>query len=186
MHRTWLLGLVFGLVTHGSAVSKPACKDAKSILPNGDFETGSLAPWLVLFSAPNLLDAGPKFSYNVTSPGYKSHYAFTVTDKSAAPFVEVDIGQIDVPVCAGRRYKLSAQVFIKGPAMSDQLLQLYADQKLVAEASKGYVKGNPNKWRQLKGTFTASAASVPVQVTMRTTKIVDGEWGVDDVVIVPA
>ena len=36
----------------------PACKDVKTIVPNGDFETGSLAPWLVLFSAPNLQDQG--------------------------------------------------------------------------------------------------------------------------------
>lgn len=36
----------------------PACTDVNTIVQNGDFETGSLAPWLVLFSAPNLQDLG--------------------------------------------------------------------------------------------------------------------------------
>lgn len=47
--------------------------------------------------------------YNVTSPGYKSQYAFTVTFKAAARFVEIDIVQIEVPVCLGRKYKISVR-----------------------------------------------------------------------------
>lgn len=122
----------------------------------------------------------------MTSPGYKTHYAFTVTDKSAAQFVEVDIGQIEVPVCPGRKYKISAQIFITGPTNTDQLLQLYADQKLVAQAPEAYIQRRPFAWRQLSGTFMASSTTVPIQVTFRTTKLVDGQWGVDNVIVTPA
>ena len=145
MHCTWLFAMTLGLLGHTSTATEPACKDVKTIVPNGGFETGSIAPWLVLFSAPNLQDSGqhttyirqqhtittiilttnitgPKFSYNVTSPGYNSPYALTMTSKSAAQFVEVDIGQIEIPVCPSRKYKISAHVFIAGPAKSEQQL----------------------------------------------------------------
>lgn len=133
----------------------------------------------------NIQNSGQYFSYNVTSPGYHSRYGFTMTDNLAGPFVEVDIGQIEVPVCPGRKYKVSAKVFITGPK-SDQLLQLYADQTLVAQAPEAYIQGPPVVWRPLSGTFTASSKTVPIQVTFRTTKILDAQWGVDNVVITPA
>lgn len=180
--------LIIPIATDPLTKPAPACVDAKPIVANGNFETGSLAPWLVLFSAPNLLDAAGAFSYNVTSPGYISKYAFTMTDKLASPFVEVDIGQIEVPVCVGRKYKLSAKVFITDGgkvARKDQLLQLYVDNALVAQAPEGYIKGPLVAWRSLEGTFTAMAATVTVQVTFRITKLVDARWGVDDVVITP-
>ena len=108
-----------------------------------------------------------------------------MTDNLAGPFVEVDIGQIEVPVCPGRKYKISAQVFITGPK-SDQLLQLYADQDLVAQAPEAFIQGPPIVWRPLSGTFTASSSTLRIQVTFRTTKLVDTQWGVDNVVITPA
>lgn len=109
-----------------------------------------------------------------------------MTDNLATSFVEVDIGQFDVPVCPGRKYRLSAQVFIQGPAKSEQLLQLYAGSTLVAQAPEAYIQRRPFAWRQLSGTFTASSTTISVQVTFRTTKLIDGSWGVDNVAIAPA
>ena len=107
-----------------------------------------------------------------------------MTDSLAGPFVEVDIGQFEVAVCPGRKYKVSAQVFITG-AKSDQSLQLYADQALVAQAPEAFIQGPPIVWLPLSGTFTASSSAIPIQVTFKTTKLVDAQWGVDNVVITP-
>ena len=97
-----------------------------------------------------------------------------MTDNLAGPFVEVDIGQIEVPVCPGHKYRLSAQVFITGPK-SDQSLQLYVDQALVVQAPEAYIQRPPIVWLPLSGTFTASSSAVPIQVTFRTTKLVDAQ-----------
>ncbi|KAL8856867.1 MAG: hypothetical protein Q9178_006584 [Gyalolechia marmorata] len=165
----------------------PSCIDVKKIVRNGDFRTGSLAPWAVLFSAPKLKYYAQQFSYNVTSPGYNSKYAFTMTDELATTYVAVEIGQ-NVSVCPGRRYKLSAQVFITdgfNTPMKEQYAELAVDDVIVASAPESYIEGPPIVWKPLDGLFTAKANTAVIKVNLAATNFLAAQWGVDNVVVAP-
>lgn len=166
-----------------------SCTDADPIVKNGNFEEGTLDPWTVLDSSPALPEYSEYFSYGVTFPGYNSSYsAFTMTDLAASSFVEVKIGQ-NISVCAGRRYKLSAQVFITNGDSIDpvnaQYTDLYVDDDLLASAPSSYLQGPPIVWKPLSGEFVAMADVVAVIVRFTAVNIVVAQWGVDDVVVMP-
>ncbi|KAL8798188.1 MAG: hypothetical protein Q9182_006880 [Xanthomendoza sp. 2 TL-2023] len=164
------------------------CKDAKVIVANGDFETGSLAPWMVLSSTPDPKYYLEYFSFNVTSPGLISEYAFTMTDFSATTFVQVSIGQT-VPVCPGQKYELSAVVAITdghnlGPT-KEQYMEISVDGFTIVSVPESYIQGPPFIWISLSGTFTAKTWTAVVMVTFTATNILTAQWGVDNVIITP-
>ncbi|KAI4256057.1 MAG: hypothetical protein L6R42_006422, partial [Xanthoria sp. 1 TBL-2021] len=137
----------------------PGCTDTTPIIKNSNFETGSLSPWTILSSDPDLEYNAQYFSYNVTSPGHNSAYAFTMTDNLADTYVAVEIGQT-ISLCPNRAYKISAQVFITdggNTPTKEQYVELYVDDLRVAEAPESYVQGPPVVWKVLGGEFTSSA-----------------------------
>ncbi|KAL8657109.1 MAG: hypothetical protein Q9226_002242 [Calogaya cf. arnoldii] len=165
------------------------CTDTSPILQNGDFETGSLLPWTILSSTPDPLSS-PNFTYNITSPGHKSAYAFTMTDNAAASYVEVTIGQT-ISLCLSRTYRLSAQVYITdggdtGAPRKEQYAELYVDDVLVASAPESFIQGPPRVGKFLGGEFTSSAKKLTAVVEVRfvATNLVSASWGVDDIVVV--
>ncbi|KAL8637661.1 MAG: hypothetical protein Q9226_009096, partial [Calogaya cf. arnoldii] len=167
----------------------PTCTDTSPILQNGDFETGSLSPWNVLASTPDPASS-PNFSYNITSPGHKSAYAFTMTDNAAASYVEVTIGQT-ISLCPSRTYRLSAQVYITdggdtGAPRKEQYAELYVDELLVASAPESFIQGPPRVGKLLEGEFTSSAKKLTAVVKVRfvATNLVSASWGVDDILVV--
>ncbi|KAL8893071.1 MAG: hypothetical protein Q9215_000076 [Flavoplaca cf. flavocitrina] len=165
----------------------PGCTDVKPIVSNGNFETGFLNPWTVLDSSPALPEYQRYFSYNVTSPGYCSRHAFTMTDNLAATFVKVSIGQ-NITLCPGRKYKLSAQIFITdGSArpMKEQYLGFSIDESSVASAPSHFIQGPPIGWKSLSGEFTAKPSTAQVIVSFVATNYMVAKWGVDNVVITP-
>ena len=126
------------------------------------------------------------FSYNVTSPGDNSAYAFTMTDDLATTYVAVEIGQT-ISLCPNRSYKLAAQVFITDggyTSRKEQYAELFVDDLRVAVSGKSYPQGPPVVWKLLGGEFTSSAegGAAVVKVRLVATNLMAARWGVDDVV----
>ncbi|KAI4233151.1 MAG: hypothetical protein L6R40_007152 [Gallowayella cf. fulva] len=173
-----------------TATAPPTCTDARVVVTNGDFETGSLAPWTLLSNDPDLRIYSNRFFFNVTSPGYNdSKYAFTVTDESATTYVQVTIGQ-SVPVCPGRKYKFSARLFINnGETESfreEQHAELFVDDIRVAAAPDTWIYNyRVFVWKRWSATFTANSTTAAVKVALWTTNYMYAQWGLDNVVIVP-
>ncbi|KAL8845849.1 MAG: hypothetical protein Q9221_009017, partial [Calogaya cf. arnoldii] len=174
---------------HHQTAAPPTCTDDDPILQNGDFETRSLTPWTILSSTPNPLSS-PNFTYNITSPGHKSAYAFTMTDNAAASYVEVAIGQT-MSLCPNRTYRLSAEVYITdggdtGAPRKEQYTELYVDEVLVASAPESFIQGPPRVGNLLEEGFTSSAQEGTAVVKLRfvATNLVAASWGVDDVFVV--
>ncbi|KAI4257187.1 MAG: hypothetical protein L6R42_005817 [Xanthoria sp. 1 TBL-2021] len=174
--------------TSKTASPSSSCTDTAPIIKNSNFETGSLPPWTILSSDPDLKYYAQYFSYSVTSPGHNSAYAFTMTDDLADTYVAVEIGQT-ISLCPNRTYKISAQVFITdggNTPTKEQFAELYVDDLRVAEAPESYVQGPPVVWKVLGGEFVSSAegGTAVVKVRFVATNLVAARWGVDDVVVV--
>ncbi|CAO1596942.1 hypothetical protein XANCAGTX0491_000769 [Xanthoria calcicola] len=166
--------------------SSASCTHAAPIIQNGDFETGSLSPWTILSRDPDPRYYEQMFSYNVTSPGDNSAYAFTMTDIAATTYVAVEIGQT-ISLCPNRSYQLSAQVFITDGGYTprkDQYAELFVDDLRVAVSGESYPQGPPVVWKLLGGKFTSSAegGAAVVKVRLVATNLMAARWGVDGVV----
>ncbi|KAL9608861.1 MAG: hypothetical protein Q9167_006326 [Letrouitia subvulpina] len=182
-----LIALAALLVSHAVAAPAAKCKNPTNIVPNGNFETGSLAPWQLLTVIPPLDDFTAQYlQLGVDKPGYKSAYKFSVNDTLASSYVEVDIGQ-NVTLCQGQKYKLGAEFYMTDAHDGPQTyVELYIDQTRVAVSKASDAKGPPVVWTPLSGTFTASAQSQQVRVRFVATDYLTVQWGVDNVVITPA
>ncbi|KAL9046738.1 MAG: hypothetical protein Q9214_000503 [Letrouitia sp. 1 TL-2023] len=163
------------------------CKNPATIVPNGNFETGALAPWQLLTVIPPLDDYVAQYlQLGVDKPGYKSAYKFSVNDTLASSYVEVDIGQ-NVTLCQGQKYKLSAEFYMTDAHDGPQTyVELWIDGTRVAVSKASDAKGPPVVWTPLSGTFTASAKSQQVRVRFVATDYLGVQWGVDNVVVKPA
>ncbi|KAI4222761.1 MAG: hypothetical protein L6R36_005919 [Xanthoria steineri] len=168
-------------------LSSASCTHTAPIIQNGDFESGSLSPWTILSSYPDRQYYEKMFSYNVTSPGNNSTYAYTMTDIAATTYVAVEIGQT-IALCPNRSYQLSAQVFITDGGytpMKEQYAELFVDDLRVAQSGESYPQGPPVVWKLLGGEFTSSAegGTAIVKVRLVTTNLMVAKWGVDNVVV---
>ncbi|KAI4213322.1 MAG: hypothetical protein LQ351_004063 [Letrouitia transgressa] len=163
------------------------CKNPATILANGNFETGALAPWQLLTVIPPLDEYTAQYlQLGVDKPGYKSAYKFSVNDTLASSYVEVDIGQ-NVTLCQGQKYKLSAEFYMTDAHDGPQTyVELWIDDTRVAVSKASDAKGPPVVWTPLSGEFTASAKSQQVRVRFVATDYLGVQWAVDNVVVKPA
>ncbi|KAI4157891.1 MAG: hypothetical protein LQ342_007926 [Letrouitia transgressa] len=182
-----LTALVSSLAVAAPASTFAKCKNPATIVPNGNFETGALAPWQLLTVIPPLDDYTAQYlQLGVDKPGYKSGYKFSVNDTLASSYVEVDIGQ-NVTLCQGQKYKLGAEFYMTDAHDGPQTyVELWVDETRVAVSKASDAKGPPVVWTPLKGTFTASAKSQQVRVRFVATDYLGVQWGVDNVVVKPA
>lgn len=110
-----------------------------------------------------------------------------MTDNLAATFVKVSIGQ-NITLCPGRKYKLSAQIYITDGSdspMKEQYLGFSIDESPVVSAPSHFIQGPPIGWKSLSGEFTAKLSAAQVMVSFVATNYMVAKWGVDYVVITP-
>ncbi|KAL8916584.1 MAG: hypothetical protein Q9208_008424, partial [Pyrenodesmia sp. 3 TL-2023] len=176
-----------------TTATPPSCTDALPIVQNGGFEAGGLAfaPWAVLQSIPAQAYDNHSFSYDVASPGYNSDLAFIVTNDLAAPYMTVGIGH-KISVCVGRRYKVSAQVFMTDGRQDppEQYIGMSLDQFGLASSSASWIQGPPVVWKEMSGEFTAgqyvaSSGTGTLIFSFTATSFLSAKWGVDNVVVTP-
>ncbi|KAL8787028.1 MAG: hypothetical protein Q9213_002464 [Squamulea squamosa] len=183
---------VVATVTAASTTSaSPVCSAATPVVKNGDFETGSLAPWSLTQVTPPLPDYAEYLSVGVTSPGYGgSKYTFTIEDRVASSYVEVDLSQT-LNVCPGSKYNFAAQFYMtdaKAIPSPQTFVNVYVDGNLVASSKASDARGPPIVWLPLSGTFTAGSASSTASLTVKfiATDYLGVQWGLDNVVVTKA
>lgn len=170
---------------------------ATPIVKNGDLESGSLAPWTLSTPCGNY---DPQYlSYGVKGPGFGgSKYAFIANNKNANSFVELDLEQ-SLTVCPGAKYNIAAKFYITDPGdqpSKKNKRQVNPNKQVYVYAyvDDVFIKGNldsdpagpPIVWRTLTGTFTASSNHARLKVAFVATDFLGVEWGVDNVVAIPA
>ncbi|CAO1600773.1 MAG: hypothetical protein LQ349_000360 [Xanthoria aureola] len=164
-----------------------SCSAPTSVVKNGDFETGSLAPWELTEVTPPLPDYEEYLSVGVTSPGYGgSKNAFTVNDSAASSYVEVDLSQQNLTVCAGSKYQFAAQFYMTDahavPSPQTYVL-VYVDGNLIASSKASDARGPPIVWLPLSGQFTAASETASLTVKFIATDYLGVQWGLDNVVV---
>lgn len=178
-------------------VTKPsACSVPTPIVKNGDFESGSVAPWNVSFPYGDYLPQ--YFSYGVKSPGFGgSKYAFIANDQNANSYVELDLEQ-SVTVCPGAKYNIAAKFYLTDPGDQSSkknkrqftpkmvYVNAYVDDVRIGGSIPSDPAGPPIVWRTLTATFTATSNQARLKFTFVATDFLGVEWGVDNVVVTPA
>lgn len=164
-----------------------SCSAPTPVIKNGDFETGSLAPWELTEVTPPLPDYEQYLSVGVTSPGYGgSKNAFTVKDSAASSYVEVDLSQQNLTVCAGSKYQFAAQFYMTDahavPSPQTYVL-VYVDGSLIASSKASDARGPPIVWLPLSGQFTAASETASLTVKFIATDYLGVEWGLDNVAV---
>ncbi|KAI4284320.1 MAG: hypothetical protein L6R38_001524 [Xanthoria sp. 2 TBL-2021] len=171
------------------ATVKPSgsCSAPTPVVKNGGFESGSLAPWALTEVTPPLPAYEQYLSVGVTSPGYGgSKNAFTVKDSAASSYVEVDLSQHNLTVCAGSQYQFAAQFYMTDaqavPSPQTYVL-VYVDGNLIASSNASDARGPPIAWLPLSGQFIAASETVSLTVKFIATDYLTVEWGLDNVVV---
>ncbi|KAL8854722.1 MAG: hypothetical protein Q9221_000504 [Calogaya cf. arnoldii] len=174
------------VVTVKPSATTGSCSASTPVVKNGDFESGSLAPW-ELTSYPSLEDYGQYLSAEVASPGYGgSQKAFIVKDNAASSYVEVELSQQKLTVCAGSQYKFTAQFYMtdaKAIPSPQTYVYVYIDGNMVASSKASDASGPPVVWLPLTGQFTAASETVSLTVKFIATDYLGVEWGLDNVVV---
>ncbi|KAL8899221.1 MAG: hypothetical protein Q9207_006302 [Kuettlingeria erythrocarpa] len=181
------------IITATTTTKPSTCSVATPIVPNGDFETGSLAPWTQTYSN----NGDPKLlTYSIKRPGYNaSAYALIANDNAASSYIELDFEQ-SLTVCSGTKYDFAARYYITDPETPQSskhkrqvnkqvYVQVMVDGVLVALSQNSDPAGPPIVWRTFRGTFVAGTGRAGLKVSFIATDFVGVEWGVDDVVITP-
>ncbi|KAL8891411.1 MAG: hypothetical protein Q9215_001553 [Flavoplaca cf. flavocitrina] len=172
-----------------TATVKPAgaCSASTPIVKNGDFGTGALGPWELTRVQPPLPDYEQYLSVGVGSPGSGgSKNVFTVKDNAASSYVEVELSQQNLTVCAGSQYKFAAQFYMTDaeaiPSPQTYVL-VYVDGELIASSQASDAMGPPVVWLPLTGTFVGGSGTATLSVKFIATDYLGVQWGLDDVVI---
>ncbi|KAL8676371.1 MAG: hypothetical protein Q9186_007103 [Xanthomendoza sp. 1 TL-2023] len=169
-------------VATGSSCSVPT-----PIVKNGGFEAGQ-APWAVTFVKPAYDPDYDYESFNVTSPGYNSAHAYTVTDNQASSYFELDLAQT-ITLCPGQKYNFAARFYMTDSfniPTKETYLTFYVDDVRLAGSVFADGVGPPIVWKPLSGSFTAKGASAVLRAQFQATNYVGVTWGIDDVVVTPA
>ncbi|MCJ1372877.1 hypothetical protein MMC20_004103 [Loxospora ochrophaea] len=160
------------------------CSNPATIVQNGGFESGSLAPWTILNVYPGAYDAA-YYSYGVRAPGYQSTYAFNVDDEAADSYFDVDLGQT-ISLCAGQKYNFAAEYYMTDAQDGPQTdVEVYIDGTLIAQSNINDAH-TPISWKPLTGSFTASNPNPQLKISFIATDYLEVQWGIDNVVITPA
>ncbi|KAL8809163.1 MAG: hypothetical protein Q9223_001920 [Gallowayella weberi] len=173
--------------TVATSSSTSSCSVPTPIVKNGGFESGQ-APWTVTNVNPPY---DPNYDYeffNVTSPGYNSAHAYTVTDNLASSYFELDLAQT-LTLCPGAKYNFAARFYMtdsKNIPTKETYLTFYVDDVRVAGSVFADGVGPPIVWKPLSGSFTAKGSSAVLKVAFVATNYVVVTWGIDDVVVTPA
>ena len=168
------------------------------IVNNGGFENRILAPWQA-----NIYDGQTfpvdELSYGIAIPGYGgSKQRFFANDTLASSYNEIDLTQT-LTVCPGVTYKSTAKYYLTDPGdqpskIKRQLppgfkqvyLNVLVDDKTIAASAQSDALGPPIVWKTFSGTFTAMADTALLKVEFTATDFLHMEWGLDDVIVVPA
>lgn len=157
-------------------------------MKNGDFEAGQ-APWVVTSVDPPYEEYTAQYeSFNVTSPGYNSAHAYTVTDNLASSFFRLDLDQT-IALCPGQKYNFAARFYMtdsKNIPTKETYLDFYVDDVRLAGSTFADGIGPPIVWKALRGSFTAKGSSAVLRAEFTATNFVGVTWGIDNVVITPA
>ncbi|KAI4213737.1 MAG: hypothetical protein LQ351_003703 [Letrouitia transgressa] len=160
-------------------------KHTKHIVANGNFETGSLAPWKPIVIYPPLPDYDDWLSLGVTSPGYNSAYAFAVNNTIASSYVEASIGQ-NVSLCSGKEYSFTAEFYMTDGGLSPQTyVDILMDDTRIVGSNASNAIGPPVVWFSLSTTFTANATRAQLGLRFVATDIMVNKWAIDNVAISP-
>ncbi|KAL8761504.1 MAG: hypothetical protein Q9184_002383 [Pyrenodesmia sp. 2 TL-2023] len=181
------------IVTTLTTTKQSTCSVPTPIVKNGDFETGSLAPWTQTYS--NNGDAR-LLTYSDKAPGYgASNYALVAKDDFASSYVELDFEQ-SLTVCTGAKYNFAASYYLTDPGnqwskhkrqVGKQVyVQVTVDDARAAWNELSDPAGPPVVWRSFMGAFFATSSAALLKVSFITTDYVGVEWGLDDVVVTPA
>lgn len=157
------------------------------IVKNGDFETGSLAPWSLTQVIPALPEYSQYLTVGVSSPGYGvSKYAFQANDQFASSYVEIDIAQ-SLTLCAGANYSFAVKFYMTDAHDGPQtFVEAFVDNSLIALSEASDASGPPIVWKTLTGSFTAGSAKPTLTIEFAATDYLAVQWGLDNVVVTPA
>ncbi|KAL9001137.1 MAG: hypothetical protein Q9169_000320 [Polycauliona sp. 2 TL-2023] len=162
-----------------------ACSASTPVVKNGDFETGSLAPWALTQVTPPLPDYEQYLSAGVDSPGYGgSKNAFTVKDNAASSYVEIELSQTLNITCAGSQHSFAAQFYMtdaQAVPSPQTYVYVYVDGSLVASSKASDARGPPVVWLPLSGRFIAASETALLTVKFIATDYLGVEWGLDNV-----
>ncbi|KAL8800312.1 MAG: hypothetical protein Q9182_005275 [Xanthomendoza sp. 2 TL-2023] len=174
------------VVTTVAATATPssACSTSTPAVKNGDFETGSLGPWELSKVTPPLPDYEDYLSVGVTSPGFGgSQYAFTVENKAASSYVEIDLSQT-LTVCSDSEYRFTAQFYMTDGRNGPQTYVFAeVDGARVAMSKSSDARGPPIVWLPLSGTFKARSDTARLTIKFIATDYMYEKWGLDNVVV---
>ncbi|KAL8999604.1 MAG: hypothetical protein Q9169_001564 [Polycauliona sp. 2 TL-2023] len=163
------------------------CSVTSPIVKNGGFEAGQ-APWEVISVRPPY---DPDYDYerfNVTSPGYNSANAYTVTNNLASSYFELNLAQT-LTLCAGQKYNFAARFYMtdsKNIPVKETYLTFFVDDVRVAASVFADGVGPPIVWKALSGSFTAKGGQAVLKASFVATNYLTVTWGIDDVVVTPA
>ncbi|KAL9611445.1 MAG: hypothetical protein Q9167_003919 [Letrouitia subvulpina] len=155
----------------------------RPIVANGNFETGSLAPWKPIVIYPPLPEYHEWLSLGVRSPGYNSAYAFAVNNTIASSYVEVSIGQ-NVSLCPGKEYRFTAEFYMTDGGLGPQTyVDILLDDNRIVGSNASNAIGPPVVWFPLSMIFTANATRAQLGPRFVATDIMVNKWAIDNVAI---
>ncbi|KAI4255175.1 MAG: hypothetical protein L6R42_006867, partial [Xanthoria sp. 1 TBL-2021] len=146
---------------------------------DGDFESGSLAPWT---NNPLRQLRSAVSQPRCKGPGFGgSKHAFIANNKNANSYVELDLEQ-SFTVCPAYTTDPGDQPSKKNKRQVNPNKQVY----VYAYVDDVFIEGNLNSdpagplivWRTFTGTFTASSNQARLKVAFVATDFLGVEWGV--------
>lgn len=170
-----------------TAPTPSGCTHPASIVKNGDFESG-LAPWTIDSTTPPYPEYSQYESFGVKAPSYNSANTFTVGDKAASSYFELDLSQT-LQVCTGQKYNFRAEFYMTDShdaPTKQTYLQVFVDGKQIASSNFDQGQGSPIVWFPLTGIFTAVSNTPKLTAKFVATDYLGVTWGFDKVTVTPA